>query len=260
MDEIINLGEYWDEAGMVRNRREILGCNKEVKKLFQAAYRYLTSAKQMQDDVESMVEEALDRVRFNMLLISLKDELVNGIDAVERKARERHLFDSAITPDGLVDYIDTVIPGNYIVYYLKGEQGAASTELLLTLAKEYGLKGYDVELYHQPLNPDRLQTLIIDRLKVAVTVNPKTADGAYKTVDLDETLDRAVLEGRKEFLTSARGLYQLLLDEAVKRINLAKKMHDEMEKSYIPNMDFAAITMLRNKTAARIRAIIAQSE
>ncbi|MHB1419724.1 MAG: hypothetical protein ACYCX4_09085 [Bacillota bacterium] len=76
-------------------------------------------------------------------------------------------YNSAITSDELIDYIYTIIQGNYIGYYLKAGIGTVSTEILAYLAKEYNMKGFDIELYHQPLNPDRLQTLVVKGLKIA---------------------------------------------------------------------------------------------
>ncbi|MHB1394478.1 MAG: hypothetical protein ACYCYE_15685, partial [Clostridia bacterium] len=161
-----------------------------------------------------------------------------------------------ITPDGLVDYIDTIIQGNYICYYLKAGVGTVSTEVLSYLAKEYSMKGYAVELYHQPLNPDRLQTLVVEGLKIAVTINPKMESRTYKIIDLDTVIDASKYEDKAEILAKDREVYGKMMEEGVKRIKLAKLLHDDMEKSYVGSMDFAAVTELRNKTIERIKDIL----
>ncbi|HYF74956.1 MAG TPA: hypothetical protein VD757_00095, partial [Candidatus Nitrosocosmicus sp.] len=179
VDEILNLGEFWNESGLVNDKYEIINFNKQIRMRFYSAYRYLMSAKEMQDDIEVIIGEGVDREKLNKLQVTLRYELVDGVETLNKVAATRHLFDSAITPDGVVDYIDTIIQGNYICYYLKSGIGTISTEVLSNLAKEYSLKGYNVELFHQPLNPDRLQTLVVDGLKIAVTVNPKMESRAY---------------------------------------------------------------------------------
>jgi len=68
------------------------------------------------------------------------------------------------------------------------------------LAGECNLKVHPVELYHQPLNPDRLQTLVIEGLKIAVTVNPKMEARAYKIIDLDNPLKSLGITIFKTFL------------------------------------------------------------
>lgn len=45
VDEIIHLGDYWNEEGIRKNRDQILLVNKAVGKLFGRAYRYLKAAK-----------------------------------------------------------------------------------------------------------------------------------------------------------------------------------------------------------------------
>jgi len=256
VDEILNLGEYWNEPGLVKDKYSIINYNKQVRMRFYSAYRYLMSAKEMQDDVEVIIGEGVDQEKLNKLKLTLRYELVDGVDILNKNAAIRHLFDSAITPDGLVDYIDTIIQSNCICYYLKDGVGTISTEILSYLAGEYNMKGYAVELYHQPLNPDRLQTLVIESLKIAVTVNPKMEARAYKIIDLDKVIDAGKFEDKAELLAKDREVYSRMLEEGVRRIKLAKLLHDDMEKSYVGSMDFAGVTELRNKVIERIKGII----
>lgn len=256
VDEILNLGEYWNESGLVSDKYDIINYNKQVGMRFYSAYRYLMSAKQMQDDIEVIIGEGVDREKLNKLQVMLRYELVDGVDTINKEAGIRHLFDSAITPDGLVDYIETIIQGNYICYYMKAGVGTVSTEVLSYLAKEYNMKGYSVELFHQPLNPDRLQTLVVEGLKIAVTINPKMESRAYKIIDLNAVIDASKYEDKAELIAKDREVYGELMEEGVKRIKLAKQLHDDMEKSYVGRMDFAAVTELRSKTIERIKTIL----
>lgn len=256
VDEILNLGAYWNESGLVKDKYDIINYNKQVRLRFYSAYRYLLSAKEMQDDIEVIIGDGVDREKLNRLKLSLRNELVDGVNSTSKAPAIRHLFDSAITPDGLVDYIDTIILGNYICYYLKAEIGTVSTELLSYLAAEYNQKGYGVELYHQPLNPDRLQTLVVDKLKIAVTVNPKMESRAYQIIDLDSVIDAAKYEDKAELLAKDRMMYSQMLEEGIRRIKLAKLLHDDMEKSYVGSMDFVGVTELRNSVVDRIKAIL----
>jgi hypothetical protein len=211
------------------------------------------SAKEMQDDIETAAEEAVDKAKFNKLLLSLKAALTDKLDAADKAGKERHLFDSAITPDGLKDYIDTLIHECYKCYFFEGLHTKGINEIFNVLAKEYLLKGYDVELYHQPLNPDRIQTILVEKLGIAFTVNPKMKEKAYNVVNLDAILIPDKLEDKKELISKDQEMKNLLLEEAYKRVYIAKKKHDDMEKSYVPNMDFAAVTEFRKKIIERIK-------
>ena len=49
VDEILHLGDYWDEAGITRHKEAILAINREVGRLFARAYRFLRAAKEIRD-------------------------------------------------------------------------------------------------------------------------------------------------------------------------------------------------------------------
>jgi hypothetical protein len=253
VDEILNFGEFWNVDGFAVERDTILNFNKEVKFLFNSSYHYLMSAKEMQDDIEVFVEEAVDKAKFSKLLLGLKAELTDNLKVADKAGKERHLFDSAITPDGLMDYIDTLIKGNCNCYFIEGLHTKGISEILNALAKEYLLKGYNVELYHQPLNPERIQTVLVEELGLAFTANVKMKQKAYKVVNLDEVIIPEKLEGKKEMISKDTEMKNLLLEEAYKRVYVAKKNHDDMEKSYVPQMDFAAVTEFKKKIIERIK-------
>ena len=256
VDEILNLGEYWSEQELVKDKHDIINLNKQIKMRFSSAYRYLASAKEIQDDMEAIIGEGVNKERLNKLKAALRYEFVDGANSISKSGNTRHLFDSAITPDGLVDYIESIIQSSYICYCLKEGVGTASTDILSFLASEYNMKGYDVELYHQPLNPERLQTLVVEGFKIAVTVNPKMEAYAYKTVDLNAIIDKSKYEDKAELLSKDREVYEKLLEEGINRIKTAKLLHDDMEKNYAGRMDFDAVTELRKRTVERIKEMI----
>jgi hypothetical protein len=253
VDEILNFGDFWNVEGFTVERDTILNFNKEVKFLFNSSYHYLNSAKEMQDDIEIAVEETVDKTKFSKLLLGLKAELTYNLQAVDKAGKERHLFDSAITPDGLMDYIDTLIKDSYKCYFFEGLHTKGISEILNVIAKEYLLNGYNVEIYHQPLNPDRVETVLVEELGLAFTDNSKMKNKAYRIVDLDKVLILEKLESKMETINKDKEMKNMLLEEAYKRVYLAKKNHDDMEKSYVPQMNFAAVTECKKQIIERIK-------
>ncbi|HYE12328.1 MAG TPA: hypothetical protein VEF53_19330 [Patescibacteria group bacterium] len=88
----------------------------------------------MQDDIEIAAEEAVDKVKFNKILLDLKAELTDNLEAAGEAGKERHLFDSAITPDGLMDYIDTLIKDSDKCYFFEGLHTRGISEILNILS------------------------------------------------------------------------------------------------------------------------------
>lgn len=253
VDEILNFGDFWNEEGFKLERGTILSLNKEIKGLFSSSYHYLMSAKEMQDDIETSAEEAVDKAKYGELLLKLKEETTDHLTITGKAGKERHLFHTALTPDGVVDYVETVIPNTFKCYLFEGINTKGIADILNTLAKEYLLKGYDVELYHQPLNPERMETVLVEKLGIALTVNSKMKEKAYRVVDMGEVMIGEKLQAKEELIGRDVKMKELLLNEAFNRINTAKRKHDEMEKSYIPQMNFAAVTEFRQKIVERIK-------
>ena len=253
VDEILNFGDFWNVEGFTLEHDTILNFNKEVKFLFNSSYHYLMSAKEMQDDIEIAVEEAVDKAKFSKLLLGLKAELTYNLAAVDKAGKERHLFDSAITPDGLMDYIDTLIKDSYKCYFFEGLHTKGISEILNVIAKEYLLNGYNVEIYHQPLNPERVETVLIEELGLAFTDNSKMKTKAFRIINLDMVLIPDKLESKISTIDKDKEMKSMLLEEAYKRVYQAKKNHDDMEKSYVPQMNFAAVTEFKKQIIERIK-------
>ena len=58
VDEIINLGEYWDQDGIARHRDDIIAIGAQVGQLFHRAYYYLAAAKCLMDDALALYSAA----------------------------------------------------------------------------------------------------------------------------------------------------------------------------------------------------------
>jgi len=241
VDEIINLGEFWDESVLMKHRHEVLKTTAEIGRRFARAYRILKAAKQIYDDSAALYEHAVDGAKINLLARELASELVDGIPVSEKEGRERRLFASAITPDGLVNYLDELMVADNI-YILEGFPGAGTERLLEKLKCMMLERGFNVEAYYCAFSPDRLEHLIIPHLNTAfTTVNGyhSTDACALKEINFKELLDYRRLSSVKDDLEYNHILFDNLLRKAVDVIHSAKELHDELENIYVKAMDFS---------------------
>ncbi len=258
VDEIVHLGDYWDEEGMRRNKEPILRLNREVGRLFQRAYGYLATASIYLKQIESYYQEtgALDVGGLNRLTIDLIEEIFVSGPTGNKHPYERHLFATAITPDGPVNYLESIVGGLDRRYLINGDDGTGKTTLISRVAEAATMNGYDTEVYHCALDPDKIDHVVIPELSVAVIngvephyYQPKALDVVIDTGDyVDKYIDLSLQEERQV----ARDMYRKSFDIAVGLINRAKQTHDEMEKYYVPNMNFAAIEKRRLAIRDRI--------
>jgi len=257
VDEIIHLGDYWHERKMRENKEAILHLNREVERLFRRAYGYLAQAKILHDEIESYYVDsgALDIAGLNRVAREIVEDIFNG-SALDTAPPERHLFASAITPEGAVNYMETIFGDLNQRIILSGPAGTGKSTIVKKLYNEVVNRGYTVEAYHCSLKPGEIEHLVIEPLGVGViTSEPphiyKAAPGD-KVINTLELVNNTALQPFAGDLEEAKRRYQEAFTRAVAFINRAKKAHDEMEQYYIPNIDFERVNACRKTIVARI--------
>lgn len=255
VDEIIHLGDYWNEAGIVNHKTDILACNANIKNCFQRAYRLLRAARAVYDDWEAVNTAALNIAAANTVTADLLGAIFSEVQSVGY-GKTRKLFASAITPNGPVHYLDSLIDFMPTRYIITGSPGTGKSSVVQRIAAEANSRGLDIELFYCPFDPLKPEHLIIPSLGVVVitSVEPHTVsiNSAVKTVHMDECLTQPHAHSR-EIIEYDKNMYQELLAKAVVSIQQAKRLHDDLESYYIPYMDFAGIEELWQKTLERIR-------
>lgn len=261
VDEIINFGEYWDEEGIRKYKKEVISDNKEVGKIFARAYRYLKAAAAIYEDTAVIYGWAINSAKVNAVTSKIINALFTPEGIAVKEGRQRHLFASAITPDGLKNYLDSLLTTEK-VYEIKGQQGTGTEKVLEKIRTAAIERGYYVESYYCALNPHKLEHLVIPDLDVSFTTSNKYHSAAvdiYAEINLDEYLNQSVIEAYSDTLEYNKTEFDALLVRAVRTVSKAKAMHDHMETYYIPNMDFEAVQLRFEDTLARILRYTAEN-
>lgn len=280
VDEIIYLGDYWDEAALRQHKETVLNLNREISQLFAHAYRYLAQAKLLDEDIESYYSEnaaadtaGLKRIRRELAAAIYPASGGGEVCSPGRPDRyclnrpgfqERHLFASAITPAGCVNHFDTVFGGAAKRYLVSGGSRQARTSVITWIYQEAIERGFMVEAYHCGLNPDYLEHLLIPELDTAVisSVPPHCfpARPQDTVIDLDHIVDKGGLDRCRQDLDRACEDFRTAIDRAVGFIYRAKLAHDELEACYIPHMNFAGINARQKEVRQRLLAYTRESE
>lgn len=255
VDEILNLGDFWDDAKMIQNKSQILAYTKEISKRFQRAYRMLTAAKAIYDDWEAANAEAMNYSFANQKSAQLMETVFMNITTVSN-GKNRKLFASAITPIGPVNYIDSISAGLSKRYIITGLPGTGKATLLAKIANTAIAKGLDIETFYCPLDPFKLEHIMIPALDTALITSapPHTQNftNATAIIDMNDCLDTDIVLKLEAITDYDRSSFWELFGKAGAYIHEAKKLHDELETYYIPNINFDGVDALRAKTLNRI--------
>lgn len=247
VDEIINLGEFWEEEGFKPYHNLVINTNKKVGYHFKRAYHYLGAAKKLHDDWFMYNLSFKDEARINTIKEEIKSQVFKN-DDFSNVGEKRELFISAFTPSGIVTYIDSIIKLCNKIIVLKGGPGTGKTSILSFIANEAIKRGHDTTILHDPLTVNRIEHIYIPSLSLAiVTINEITnktfaCDYVY---ELDSSIDEYEISKTKE-------LFYLLINEGISHLSDAKHLHDELEAYYIPNMKFDLIEKKTEKLIKRL--------
>lgn len=256
VDEIIWLGEFWDEDAVRAQKNEILSAQKGVESVFNRAYRYLRAAQIVYEDWESTNVEALDFGRTNVLAQEIIDDTLGAIPVSRMPGLERRLFASAITPDGMVNYLHTIVAPCNRRYVIEGDPGTGKSFLLDKVKRAALERGFLTEVYYCPLHPDKVEHLVVRDLRLALTksIDPHSyVPGPTDIiVNLNDCRDEGIVKAHLPQAERAKDEFGRLFNLAIFYIGQAKQYHDAMERFYAPNMDFAGIDRLRARIIERI--------
>lgn len=257
VDEIVNLGEYWKEAGLRKAKNEIITLTGEVTRLFNKAYGYLAQARILSDEAKSYYTDskALDITGLNVLARGLETLLLNNARP-GLVSKERHLFASGITPDGAVNHLETIFAPLSHRYILRGPAGSGKATIVNKLYKAAVNKGITVEAFHCSLRPEEIEHLVFPDLNIGViTGSPphqyRAAPGDI-ILDTGEFVYSSKLRPFQEDMDEALRRYHDAFTRAISFIKRAKGIHDELESYYTPHMDFEGVEKCREKLARRI--------
>ncbi|WP_243414695.1 ATP-binding protein [Sporosalibacterium faouarense] len=237
---------------MEANKEVILEGIERNGKFYRRAYKYLAAAKLIKDDIAWKVEEALEIGQVNVAIYNLISDIFENAWISPTTGKDRHLFGSAYTPTGWHEYTDTLLEDLNKTYYITGEIGTGKSKLLEKVYNEAIIRGIDVEVYHTPLVPEKIETVIIKELNIGLTTSKLATMFNAEEINLDQYIDQGKLEVYKEDIEEDKKIFLDLVAIASKEFAKAKKNHDGIEESYVPNMDFEAIEEVRKEIISRM--------
>lgn len=238
VDEIINLGEFWNQKEITKNKDQIRDLLEINSKYYIRTYKYLKAARTIHEDIVWKNKESLDLGRRNIAIINFIRGIFKNSKYSENLGSKRHLFGSMYTPEGWVEYTDTLLKNLDKVYNVIGDIGTGNSETLKKISNEGVSRGFDVEVFHCPLIPTDIETVIIKELSLAVTTSKKGQKSSLETLDLNKYLKKDKLEIHKQDISEDKIVIEKLIDTAIKNLSKTKDNHDELESFYSPNMDF----------------------
>jgi len=246
---IIYLGEY-------RNNKELNGKTSLIIELIDRqeeqhnkAYEILHNASKAREQVKAAASSCLNMGNIKKLIAELASELLR------EQPGEKHYFASAVTADGVVNYVDEISQECKRRYILKGPPGSGKSLVLTELAQLAREKGHFVEYYHSGFDVESIVMIIIPNLQLAL-IDGGNMELSIKpwdiVIDMTVYLDNYNPEEAALRSSEAYRNYELLMLEAQGLLENAQVTLKEIKKIFTGMMDFEQLDRRRQEVLEEI--------
>ncbi|MGI6453495.1 MAG: PRK06851 family protein [Syntrophomonadaceae bacterium] len=259
VDEIINLGQFWNQPLIKENRDNIIQLTNRISRCFRRAYIRLQEAGSAYTEWKTYFEQARQETAVNRNIKAFTQEFLQG--SQESLSKPRHLFAGAITPQGAVTRADSLISSDYTLFAVKGSPGSGIKDLFNYALQQIKVLNINVEVLHNPFYPEEIDIILLPETRSAmIDISSTVVDYAsvlpsrkYKRLlDFDQLIDKPFTDSHAKLVFLARDRFQSGINDAVTFIQKAKSLHDELESYYIPAMDFSQIDNVREEICNQI--------
>jgi len=254
VDEIVNLGEQWNREVLVASRQAIINTTREIGLFFNRAYSHLAEAAQIYREMELLMAAKVKVEKLHSIALQLSSLLDKEPEAMPFTSpfKTRHIFASAITPNGTVSQLSTLLAPSTQIYALRGVAASGGDIIMDWLGQQAEVAGHTVEYYHCPLFPDKLEALYLPQQNLAlVNLSRQVIDALpaelnnFKCINIELNQHLAKINYEEVSLVEQRVSNSIAA--AISLIKQAKELHDELEVHYVAAMDFPAVNAVRDQ-------------
>ncbi len=252
VENIINLGDAWDESILSANRDKIISTAKANSAFHARSVRFLRIASILLSDNRRICENAVYEKKAALYV----DRFIKrNLKPTGEYGHEKKVFLSAVTPDGVVFYNDTVKHFADTVIEIDDSVGLAASYVTGNMKKAALKSGADVICGYCPLDPTgEPEHIIIPKISVAFIRRHKEYGdiSATRTIHARRFVNSELISLQKQRIAFNKKVADEMISEAVTSLRQAKAIHDELERIYISAMDFDKLANMKGKFVGKM--------
>ena len=235
MDEILNLGMFWDTAALGAQREAISALGQKKAAAYANAYAALAAAGRMEGITEALVGPCVHRGRLVALATRLlRDQPEEGTFVSIPALR------SALSMAGKHTLHSFEASARRLLRPVEGYGlGYRLTAAMLEVSRARGLR---VVVSYHPVYPARIDGLFYPATGLCVLVGEATPPEGIPTrsLSLRRYADGEALRGIRGELRRTVSLREELVEAALRHLATAATYHFDLERIYAAAMDFKA--------------------
>jgi len=259
VDWIVNLGDFWDAARIITHKKTVVDLSQEIAMCFNRAYNRLKETQSAWWEWSSFHQSAVNTEAVNRNILALAEDFMQA--APKSVLPPRHLFAAALTPEGIVSKVETLLDSSWAIFAVKGSPASGIEKLFNYIEKMLPLRNIFGEIYHCPFDPAHVDLILLPDKKTAIlNISAHIVDyEKYLTVrqykrmlDFGQFMDTAAISPYDQQVAASAERFQNGLQQALTFIQTAKTLHDELETYYVSAMDFTRLEDFRAELTGKL--------
>ncbi len=251
VENIINLGNFWDINKLAENKTEIIGLIKEKTKFYKRAYQFLSAYGEIAREIFSMSKSNLNckKMMENLARQSEKVFTKNASGKISYRNIATFSAEGLVKSDSFL-YLSKTI---YIVedYLFSGYIYLKALEELSEQKKQ------NVVISRSPILTEYPNALYFPDTKCAFVIGERDYDTElpqieYHYVNMKRFLNMEKIKENKQKNKFGYKCMAMLLDGATESFDEAKRIHKNLESYYISAMDFDRLEEIKNLVKSSI--------
>ncbi|MBR6755246.1 MAG: hypothetical protein IKM22_04895 [Clostridia bacterium] len=233
-ENIVNLGQFWDESKLIPKRNDIISLTDRKSFHYKNAYGSLSAFGTIDDLKKSLVSQSILRSDLEGCAFKMAEKLCNGANG-----HVKRIFTSAFTSSGVKTLSTFGEVEN--LYRVIGKGAEFLMNAISGIARE---KGENITESLSPTNPCVIDSIYFEGSNSLITmldIPPCKTALHEKTVSTSRFTNNEILTGMRSKIRALERLSDEILLDAQKELASARSVHSKIESIYIPAMNFTAL-------------------
>ena len=235
VDEIVDLGRFWNSDALSRVSEQIRNISSVKKSCYGRAYRYLAASREVYLALEDLVLPYVDRAKLVSAVRRVSERIESGMGA-----RITPLAVSAVGVHGRVRF-DSLERASSELYGICDSYGTAKI-YLEALVTELLRKGCRLRVAYDPIDTDAIEAVLVENSGECFYVSrEEQLPPEIQKINMRRFLFcERLAEIRGEYRSGEKQI-EALITLAEGELSGAGEAHARLEKIYSDNMDFDAL-------------------
>ncbi|MBR6535403.1 MAG: hypothetical protein IKT65_07470 [Clostridia bacterium] len=245
VEEIINLGEFFNVEMLEDQREKIISLINAKKELYRRAYTFLGCAGSLQREYDSTVCPYVLYQKMSDYI----SRLCRRVPTLQQY-KESVRITKAYSTDGVVT-LDTFYENAAERFVIK-DKYRISGVFFLQLLNKLKEKNQAVTVSYCPDTPERIDGIYLPDSKISFTIMMPNEEKNGKIINMDRFIKNDSISVCKKRLRFIQNAHTSVLNEALSYLAAVKALHAETEDIYIHAMDFERKERFERKLSKRI--------